>query len=242
MDECRICLETGDVLDLITPCNCKGTVSLVHEVCLQKWRDECRGTSEYYSKCEICGESYIIVKDEPVETLFICTKYGKFIRCMIVLLCIWVLSALVWLIDFHTNRFSVKMIGIKCINKDIKNMLNTQIWGNIAYYQSLGTFIFSFIIFVIVKICSVLLIENTKRYCKLMLLYDIFYILGLISYPVIIIFSCELDTIIVLWSLGGLTIFLNIPLILIYAIFHNDAIFTINTIHSKDKIMNIDRV
>ena len=176
MDECRICLETGDELDLITPCNCKGTSNLIHEVCLQKWRDECRGTSEYYSKCEICGESYIIVKDGPIETLFICTRHGKLARFTLVLLCIWMVSILIWLIDFHTNRFSINMIGARCIGKDVKNMLNTNIWGNIAYYQSLGTFVLSFILFVIIKVSSCFLIRSTKHYSMLMLLYDIFYI------------------------------------------------------------------
>ena len=155
-----------------------------------------------------------------------------------------------YIYNFYTNVLALKtkyflltaLAIYLCIGKDVKNMLDTQIWGNIAYYQSLGTFVSSFILFILVKASSVFLINHTKHYCMLMLLYDIFYILGLASYPAIIILSCELNTAIVLWGLGGVTIFLNIPLILIYAIFHNDAILTINAIHSKDKIMNIDRV
>ena len=56
--ECRICLETGEAgLELISPCQCKGTTQYVHETCLIEWieRKESKGKSE--ATCEICHSS-----------------------------------------------------------------------------------------------------------------------------------------------------------------------------------------
>lgn len=59
---CRICLEE---LDLIQPCNCKGTSAWVHEACLVKWLNISGNTS-----CEICKFEYDYIDiEENVRVL-----------------------------------------------------------------------------------------------------------------------------------------------------------------------------
>lgn len=38
--DCRICLETDDVKQLISPCGCKGSCKYVHSGCLIKWYEQ----------------------------------------------------------------------------------------------------------------------------------------------------------------------------------------------------------
>ncbi len=35
--ECRICYEREPLKELINPCNCTGTMGVVHQSCLKKW-------------------------------------------------------------------------------------------------------------------------------------------------------------------------------------------------------------
>ncbi|KAG5898274.1 hypothetical protein JTB14_008618 [Gonioctena quinquepunctata] len=46
---CRICYDCDKEEDLITPCNCKGTVAFVHRSCLETWLGESNT-----STCELC--------------------------------------------------------------------------------------------------------------------------------------------------------------------------------------------
>ncbi|XP_072380457.1 E3 ubiquitin-protein ligase MARCHF3-like [Diabrotica undecimpunctata] len=46
---CRICYDSEKDEDLITPCNCKGTVAFVHRSCLETWLGESNTAS-----CELC--------------------------------------------------------------------------------------------------------------------------------------------------------------------------------------------
>ncbi|KAK7084531.1 hypothetical protein SK128_014665 [Halocaridina rubra] len=46
---CRICHEGDSVEELISPCNCTGSLALVHKTCLERWLNMTNG-----SKCELC--------------------------------------------------------------------------------------------------------------------------------------------------------------------------------------------
>lgn len=52
---CRICLDQDHRLQMISPCNCKGTSEYVHKSCLSKWRS-IDGASRF--RCEICQSHY----------------------------------------------------------------------------------------------------------------------------------------------------------------------------------------
>ena len=51
---CRICHDDGD---LISPCNCTGSVGLVHLTCLERWL-----STDGKSSCEICMYEYQVVR------------------------------------------------------------------------------------------------------------------------------------------------------------------------------------
>ncbi|XP_075237813.1 E3 ubiquitin-protein ligase MARCHF3-like [Lycorma delicatula] len=50
---CRICHDADSEEIFITPCRCKGTLSVVHRSCLEKWLAESDSSS-----CELCGQLY----------------------------------------------------------------------------------------------------------------------------------------------------------------------------------------
>eukprot|EP00210_Caulerpa_lentillifera_P002009 g1926.t1 len=63
--ECRICLQTDKVSNLVQPCSCHGTLSYCHYSCLESWVKESRKL-----KCEICGNSYTTeIKEQLREVI-----------------------------------------------------------------------------------------------------------------------------------------------------------------------------
>lgn len=58
MDQCRICFEEDG--DLISPCNCSGSIEYMHPMCLKKWIK-----SSNSNKCEICNTVYDPPYDVP---------------------------------------------------------------------------------------------------------------------------------------------------------------------------------
>ncbi|OMJ69729.1 hypothetical protein SteCoe_32471 [Stentor coeruleus] len=54
---CRICLQISSE-ELIRPCNCKGTLSFVHQSCLKEWLLRVAESDGEFKKCEICKGKY----------------------------------------------------------------------------------------------------------------------------------------------------------------------------------------
>ncbi|CAF3470610.1 unnamed protein product [Rotaria socialis] len=54
---CRICYSTGDLQSLISPCQCSGTMGILHQNCLERWL-EISNTN----KCEICQHEFEVVR------------------------------------------------------------------------------------------------------------------------------------------------------------------------------------
>ncbi|CAD7703283.1 unnamed protein product [Ostreobium quekettii] len=52
--DCRICLLTDKMSNLVAPCACDGSLRYCHYKCLKTWVKERRALS-----CEICGQSYL---------------------------------------------------------------------------------------------------------------------------------------------------------------------------------------
>ncbi|KAL1007505.1 hypothetical protein UPYG_G00087680 [Umbra pygmaea] len=50
---CRICHEGGSVGELLSPCECSGTLAMVHRACLEHWL-----TASHSSCCELCHHQY----------------------------------------------------------------------------------------------------------------------------------------------------------------------------------------
>ena len=63
---CRICLDTDDDdRELISPCNCSGTMALVHRDCLQHWREA--GPETAAISCELCKNDYKLSYGKNLE-------------------------------------------------------------------------------------------------------------------------------------------------------------------------------
>ncbi|CDQ93744.1 unnamed protein product [Oncorhynchus mykiss] len=52
---CRICHEGGGVGELLSPCECSGTLAMVHRGCLEHWL-----TASNSSRCELCHHQYAL--------------------------------------------------------------------------------------------------------------------------------------------------------------------------------------
>lgn len=71
---CRICYSDKSPItgksDLISPCNCNGSVKYVHHSCLKMWRMKGK-TFGNIKKCEQCNGTYNIPGEKPIYTIFI---------------------------------------------------------------------------------------------------------------------------------------------------------------------------
>ena len=64
MEDCRVCLETDTIENLIAPCRCKGTQKYIHRHCLDSWREA--GDIRHYSKCNECRYDYKFTNSESL--------------------------------------------------------------------------------------------------------------------------------------------------------------------------------
>ena len=60
--QCRICFDTDDPNDIISPCLCSGGSAYVHRKCLNRWRSENKH-GRGFKICNVCQFEYVI---EPV--------------------------------------------------------------------------------------------------------------------------------------------------------------------------------
>ncbi|XP_041648958.1 E3 ubiquitin-protein ligase MARCHF3 [Cheilinus undulatus] len=52
---CRICHEGGASEELLSPCECSGSLAMVHQVCLEHWL-----TASNSSHCELCHHQFVL--------------------------------------------------------------------------------------------------------------------------------------------------------------------------------------
>ncbi|CAH8486224.1 unnamed protein product [Heterobilharzia americana] len=58
---CRICLQSSDSEELLSPCYCSGTIGIIHKHCLERWLNLSRSRT-----CEICGYKFKVLRRYPV--------------------------------------------------------------------------------------------------------------------------------------------------------------------------------
>jgi hypothetical protein len=83
---CRFCLESKETLKnpLLEPCDCRGSIRLVHEKCLNHWRR--MNPIRNSVACLLCFAPYRNLRDHYVELLPDETKLLVFfVRCPVVL-------------------------------------------------------------------------------------------------------------------------------------------------------------
>ncbi len=89
--ECRFCLETDTVENLLSPCSCKGSSKYVHNDCLMRWytTEPARGI-----RCNSCLTEYDREASHSIESLhtphiFVLIKMNH--PLFSILLCHWIL-------------------------------------------------------------------------------------------------------------------------------------------------------
>ena len=99
LPQCRICFEPEG--ELISPCNCIGTLKYIHRECLQKWRKTLPiniFNNKRDIRCEIC-QKYYEFEDSYEEKKYKLSEYT--------IIC---LEMLLYTIILHTFGFLLGMI------------------------------------------------------------------------------------------------------------------------------------
>ncbi|KAM3876869.1 E3 ubiquitin-protein ligase MARCHF3 [Diretmus argenteus] len=65
---CRICHEGGGAGELLTPCECSGSLAAVHRVCLEHWL-----TASNSSHCELCHHQFALERMPKRFTEWLCS-------------------------------------------------------------------------------------------------------------------------------------------------------------------------
>jgi hypothetical protein len=239
MSECRICLESSNSHDFITPCRCSGTAGVVHEQCLQKWRAQCYNNPDKYNKCELCKEEYVVVRQNPKETFYLCKHHPLKIQYWILSMTIMALSLFIGIIDTANNYISIRMIGLGRVENALRMNLELDLWANISYYVALISFLFSICVLVVTKLAVIFRVYQRCNYYKLMIITDFNYTLTLIPYPLLIVTTYDLGITELLCTTGAFLIIITVPMTSAYYSKHNQTIEEINRRYTKEYIMNI---
>ena len=83
---CRICLEEDG--EMISPCQCTGTLAHVHEPCLRQWRDQFDPCDERALRCQQCTAPYHIQYILPRNYMARRQHRGNMILCGVTASCI----------------------------------------------------------------------------------------------------------------------------------------------------------
>ncbi|XP_056135312.1 E3 ubiquitin-protein ligase MARCHF3 [Lampris incognitus] len=66
---CRICHEGGGSGELLSPCECSGTLAMVHRACLEHWL-----TASNSSNCELCHHQFPLERLPKPFTEWLCSS------------------------------------------------------------------------------------------------------------------------------------------------------------------------
>lgn len=83
---CRICLEEEG--DMISPCQCTGTLAHVHEACLRQWREQFDTGDERAVRCQQCTAPYHVQYVLPRGYLARRRANGNMLLCGTTGLCV----------------------------------------------------------------------------------------------------------------------------------------------------------
>lgn len=141
LPQCRFCFESDG--ELISPCNCRGTLKYIHIECLQKWRKTLPFNvfNKRDIKCEICHKYYEF-EDSYKEKSYNLSEYS--IICLEILLYIILLHTFGFLLGMLITWFGTlpSMVFISHINIYLYEYL----LGNAIVHIITGTIIIFYIL------------------------------------------------------------------------------------------------
>lgn len=65
--ECRICYQYDSIKNLISPCECIGTLKHVHKHCIETFIESTENEN-FKTQCYICNVKYDFIQDESAFT------------------------------------------------------------------------------------------------------------------------------------------------------------------------------
>jgi len=102
---CRICYNSDMKESLLQPCDCSGTMGLIHRTCLEKWLSQCNKNN-----CEICGFNYNVQRRKRPFSAWLCrpitNKDSK--NLLNDLLCFLILTPLAFISTWYCLGFAFK--------------------------------------------------------------------------------------------------------------------------------------
>jgi hypothetical protein len=134
-DECKICLEKDDIDNLVSPCECKGSIKYIHYKCLENSIKSIKDGT----KCEICNYKYIFTKIfDSMKFLKIITSYSIFIMInfvIIILSLIYFINYRILLLLNFTICFFIinNVINYLFIDNDIQLTIKENILSHLLY-------------------------------------------------------------------------------------------------------------
>ena len=174
--ECRICFESTNQDDLISPCFCRGTSKWVHHVCLQTWR-ESSGNNEAKIKCMECNYEYVLINTNPINieivNFFVNENNeirGKYIGVFISFLffCLLTFPMILEPIEVYDNYTSISILNF--FNKYNKKVFLKYIQNNefyyLLYYYSLNLNINLNILYFLLLVNLFIKIKNRKIFFR----------------------------------------------------------------------------
>ena len=90
-----------------------------------------------------------------------------------------------------------------------------------------------------IKFLSLFFVKQYFRYNKLMFIYDFFYMVSMIPYPLLIYSTYDLGIIALLCSLGFFTMLFNTPITVFYYKSHDRILDKINLKYGREKILDV---
>lgn len=170
MPECRICLETDELGQLITPCNCRGSAQWVHTDCLNEWRGR-NINARSNRQCEICLFNYIISTGEVKET-FIITYYDykyHFFEIFLSMFITFIFGNLIMFFDSIFKYQTVKFFNLDHLND--KFHFENDTWFIWIYYQGLSSFILNILFYTLFNTASSInVIRKRKYFCEMLIM------------------------------------------------------------------------
>jgi len=175
--ECRICFESINNEDLISPCFCRGTSKWVHNYCLQTWR-ETSDNNEAKIKCMECNYKYVLLNTNIPENIKIVNFFvnenneirGRYIGIYISFLFFCLLSFPFILEPFevYDNYTSISILNF--FNENNKNIFLKYIQKNdfyyLLYYYSLNLNININILYFLLLVNLNIKIKNKKIFFR----------------------------------------------------------------------------
>ncbi|XP_075744088.1 E3 ubiquitin-protein ligase MARCHF3-like [Rhipicephalus microplus] len=109
---CRICFRGCLEEALRQPCNCRGSIGLVHASCLEKWVSQRRN-----ARCDICAFAYEVEERSKTYFELLCDRearsrpMGYFLRAVGLLLCVLFLLPMscAFIAGLHYSLLSVSL-------------------------------------------------------------------------------------------------------------------------------------